>query len=147
MAKVITFYRPTGEWGELSNFYVHKSLVVVNGRAWTTAEHYFQAQKATNQKDYMEIWACRTAREAKRLGQLVKLPAKWEEVKEEAMLRALIAKFDQDRHCRDVLIRTGDALLIEDGYDQYWGEQGGVGLNRLGQLLAHVRTFLQSEKK
>ena len=39
----IEFYKTKDPYGEFSNFSHHP--IVVNGKAWPTTEHYFQAQK------------------------------------------------------------------------------------------------------
>lgn len=52
---------------------------------------------------------------AKKLGGSRALPlrADWEKVKDDIMLTACIAKFEQHSDCRETLLGTGDATLVE----------------------------------
>ena len=61
------------------------------------------------------------------------------------MREALRAKFTQHAALRELLLATGDALLVEHTKnDAYWGDGGdGTGLNRLGKLLMVLRHDLQ----
>ena len=62
-----------------------------------------------------------------------------ENVKYYVMKYILLCKFKTDKHCRDVLLSTGNAKLMENSpYDNYWGGQG----NKLGILLEEVRKEL-----
>eukprot|EP00698_Gefionella_okellyi_P011400 TRINITY_DN29_c1_g1_i5.p1 TRINITY_DN29_c1_g1~~TRINITY_DN29_c1_g1_i5.p1 ORF type:complete len:184 (-),score=30.90 TRINITY_DN29_c1_g1_i5:39-590(-) len=82
-----------------------------------------------------------TAKEAKRLGGGGKLRPDWEDVKENVMMRALLAKFEQHSDFRELLLGTGDARLVEHtNRDAYWGDGGdGSGKNRLGICLMKLR--------
>lgn len=68
----------------------------------------------------------------------------WEQVKDELMKQALLAKFSQNEEIRKVLLSTGDAHLVEHTKnDRYWGDGGdGSGKNRLGAILMEVREML-----
>ena len=83
---------------------------------------------------------------AARLGRSrkVKLRRDWESVKDAVMRRAVLAKFEQHDDIRGVLLGTGDEPLVEATTgDHYWGiGTRGTGRNRLGQILAEVRTTL-----
>jgi ribA/ribD-fused uncharacterized protein len=70
----------------------------------------------------------------------------WESVKDNVMYQALVAKFTQHDDLRQILLGTGDALLVEHTEnDSYWGDGGdGSGKNRLGHLLMRVRTELRA---
>ena len=65
-----------GEYSFLSNFEL--SPFTVNGVVFPTMEHYFQAMKATNQEDLLEIAKAPTPGKAKRLGRKVKIRLDWE---------------------------------------------------------------------
>lgn len=86
---------------------------------------------------------------AARMGRSRKRPlrADWETVKDDVMREALRAKFSQHANARDLLLGTGDALIVErTKKDRYWGDGGdGSGLNRLGQLLMEVRKELRAD--
>lgn len=63
------------------------------------------------------------------------------------MRRALYAKFKQNPELRDLLLATGNALIVENAPgDRYWGcGKDGTGLNRLGILLVELRDRLRGE--
>ena len=144
---VINFYSTTGEYGCFSNFSRH--AIHLKGKRWPTSEHYFQAQKFADTEHEEAVRRCKTAREAANRGRSRKLPLRrdWESVKEQVMLEALRAKFTQHEDLREILLGTGEALLVEHTTnDSYWGDGGdGSGKNRLGQLLMQVREELRGE--
>lgn len=78
----------------------------------------------------------------KYLAKGVKMRLDWDQVKDDVMLKALIAKFSQNTHLSKKIADTGDKLLIEHtSRDSYWGDGGnGTGLNMLGKLLMQVRS-------
>lgn len=75
---------------------------------------------------------------------------KWEENKVQKMREVLRLKFDQDEHCRNVLLKTGNAILSEHtSRDKFWGD-GGVqrkGENMLGRLLVEIREDLKAKEE
>ena len=82
-----------------------------------------------------------TPMQAKRMGQNANLRPDWEQIKEEVMLKALRAKFDQHPALAALLLRSGDGRLHEDApWDRYWGVKGK---DRLGALLMQVRDKLR----
>jgi ribA/ribD-fused uncharacterized protein len=142
----IHFYSTQGEFGCFSNFSRHP--IFLGGLRWRTTEHYYQAQKFAG-TDYAEqIRMANKPMIAALLGRSRKVPMRrdWESVKEQVMLAALRAKFTQHEDLREVLLGTGDALLVEHtANDAYWGDGGdGSGRNRLGHLLMQVRAELRA---
>jgi ribA/ribD-fused uncharacterized protein len=143
----IYFYSKTNSYFELSNFSPHGFQL--DGAYWPTVEHYFQAQKFPTEPAYQEkIRQARTAKEAKALGRSRKAPLRddWESVKEEAMRRALRAKFTAHAALRQLLLDTDERQLIENApSDYYWGcGCTGTGQNRLGVLLMELRMELRA---
>ena len=69
----------------------------------------------------------------------------WNEIKDDIMLKALMAKFTQHKDIREILLSTGEAKLIEHTKnDTYWADGGdGRGKNMLGVLLMKVRKELR----
>jgi N-glycosidase YbiA len=112
-------------------------------------EHYFQAQKFAGTPHEEEIRRVESPMIAARLGRDRKKPlrADWEQAKEEIMREALRAKFTQHEDLRELLLGTGEAVLVEHTVnDRYWADGGdGSGLNRLGILLMELRTALRNE--
>lgn len=79
--------------------------------------------------------------EAKRLGRRVKLRADWETVKDQVMFDVCCAKFNDNEYLAQLLVQTGDAILIEGNTwnDTYWGVCNGKGKNMLGKILMQIR--------
>jgi N-glycosidase YbiA len=142
----ILFYRVNEACGFLSNF--ARYPIEIDGRVWPTSEHYFQAQKFSDPAQQEQIRTAPSAMDAARLGRtLPGLRPDWEAVRDDAMLRALRAKFTQHPLLREQLIATGDARLVEHTTnDRYWADAGdGSGRNRVGELLEGVRAELATE--
>jgi ribA/ribD-fused uncharacterized protein len=131
--------------GCFSNFSAH--AFELDGKQWATSEHYFQAQKFVNTEFYGKVLAAKSPRQAANIGRDRKLPlrADWEEVKEDAMRRALYAKFTTHADLKEILLATGSEQLIEQTTgDYYWGcGSDGSGKNRLGVLLMELRDKLR----
>jgi ribA/ribD-fused uncharacterized protein len=141
----IHFYDPRHEYGCFSNFSRHH--VFLDGKLWPTSEHYFQAQKFAGTPHEEEVRCQKTPRQAADLGRDRKRPLRkdWEAVKDEIMRQAVRAKFTQHKELREILLGTGDAVLVEHTErDAYWGDGGdGSGKNMLGQILMEVREELR----
>jgi len=141
--KVIEFYRVKDDYGCFSNFASYP--ITLNGKEWPTSEHYFQAQKFAGTEHEEAIRLARSP--AARMGRSRKRPlrADWEEVKDDVMREAVLAKFTQHSKIRRILLGTGNARLVEHTErDSYWGDGGdGQGKNRLGQILMEVRAQLR----
>jgi hypothetical protein len=135
-------------YGCFSNFSAHD--FEVDGAWWPTSEHYFQAQKFPNTTYAEQIRTAKSPMIAARLGRSRKQPirADWADVKDEVMRRAVLYKFRANPDIKEVLISTGDAILIEDtSEDYYWGcGSDGTGLNMLGRILMEVREQLLNEE-
>lgn len=142
----VYFYRPADEYGVLSNF--ARTPILLDEKIWPTSEHLFQALKFTADADnpaYREqIRNASNPTEAARLGRSrnVKIRSDWEKVKIKAMLRVIRLKAHQHESVVNVLLSTGDALLVEKSWkDAFWGSgANGDGLNILGKLWTHVRS-------
>lgn len=132
-----------GEYAFLSNY--SASPFRINYVLFPTMEHYFQANKADNQNDYLHIAYAPTPGKAKQLGRKIQLRPDWEEIKDNVMLTGLRKKF-ADPELRNLLLATGDEELIEGNYwgDTYWGVCNGVGQNKLGKLLMQVREEIKN---
>jgi len=169
----IRFYSPEDEYFEFSNFYKHKKPITIDGQQYKTVEHYFQAEKyaddiGKNLEFKKLIKDQNTAGQAKILANPIKgarwawekklkevreqyqdsihfNPEKWDSIRESVMLKALIAKFTQDEHCKKVLLSTGDRILSEHTKrDPYWGSGGDTTkIGKLGELLMQVRNIIK----
>ncbi|MGB1257974.1 MAG: NADAR family protein [Thiolinea sp.] len=145
MTKKIKFYSTADEYGEFSNFALFP--IKLKKKVWPTSEHYFQAMKFQDAKDRNEIQKAKTPMEAARKGRDRKrrLRRDWESVKEQVMRDAVLAKFSQHPELTELLLSTGDAVIVEHTEnDDYWGDGGdGKGKNRLGHILMSVREQLR----
>lgn len=94
------------------------------------------------------VRACATPTQAASMGRSRRYPLRvdWEQEKENVMRVALRAKFTQHLQLRNLLLGTGNFVLIEHTKnDSYWGDGGdGTGRNRLGLLLMELRTQLRA---
>lgn len=145
----IYFYSTVDEYGEFSNFSRHG--FELDGKYWPTSEHYFQAQKFIGTDDeYVErIRTAKTPKYAAELGRSRKYPlrADWENIKDDIMRRAVLAKFRAHEALRERLLATGDEDIVENAPgDYYWGcGADGSGKNMLGLILMEVRKTLHME--
>lgn len=140
----IKFYRTHEPYGCFSNFY--KYPITVNGITWMTSEHYFQAQKFAGTIHEEEIWQASSAMRAAKMGRDPNRPLRkdWEKVKDSIMCSTVLEKVRQHKDIREILLSTGDSLLIEHTTnDSYWGDNGdGTGKNMLGRILMDIREGL-----
>lgn len=145
----IYFYSTREEpYGCFSNFSPHG--IEVDGLWWRTTEHYFQAQKflATDRAWFDKILEAKTPKEAAKMGRSRSHPLRthWETVKDEIMHGAVSRKFETHTNLRQILLGTGEEVIVENSpIDFYWGcGKDGTGQNKLGQILMAVRKQLQA---
>jgi len=154
-AKAILFYGAKDPCYQFSNFY--RASIMLDGVAWPTVEHYYQAQKYPEHPKMKElIRSAATPTQAKRLAYdkkyrpLIAAAKDWDKRKEDVMRTALHAKFTQHAALQELLLSTDGAQLCEHtAYDRYWADGGGdgSGLNRLGALLMELRSSLQQQRQ
>lgn len=146
MSQVIHFYHKEDPYYEFTNFALFP--IRLNGKVWPTSEHYFQAHKHAGTPLEDQIQAAAAPSIAFKLGQSQPCRPNWHAIKDAIMREAVLAKFNQHSHLRELLLATGDALLVEHTEnDRYWGDGGdGSGKNMLGQILMNVREQLGREK-
>lgn len=143
--KAIYFYSPLDKFGELSNFagfgFEYENLY------YSTVEHFYQSQKFID-KDYSAL--IRQATTPKAAADMGKsrdktIKADWDKVKNDIMAIGVQRKFDTHENLKNLLLSTGDNLIIENSpYDNYWGiGSTGDGLNQLGTTLMRVRETLK----
>lgn len=127
----------------LSNFW--PAQVALKGFAYPTVEHAYQAAKSLSQEHRAMIRTCRTPGDAKRLGKKIVVRSDWDLVKLSVMTLLVTQKFFAHEDCRDLLLATGDAELIEGNHwgDTFWGVCRGEGQNHLGKIIMTVRDELK----
>lgn len=143
----IEFYRTGERFGGFSNFSRHP--VRVQGVLWPTSEALFQAAKFPDDPAYRErIRTASSPSAAAALGRSRSVPLRsdWDDLRLDVMRWVLRLKFEQHPDLRELLLATGDALLVEHTpRDSFWGDGGdGSGENWLGRLLVELRSELRS---
>ncbi|MEH1939383.1 MAG: N-glycosidase [Nostoc sp.] len=140
----IYFYKVWQPYGCFSNFSPHG--IHIQDTYWPTVEHYYQAQKFVSSTDAAIIpliHAAATPEEAAALGRCGtrQLRRDWDLVKTEIMREAVLKKFLTHTDIREVLLRTGDEILVENSpTDSFWGcGANKCGQNHLGKTLMSVR--------
>jgi N-glycosidase YbiA len=142
----IYFYSTRDEYGCFSNFSRHG--FELDGLWWMTSEHYFQAQKfvTTDWAWFEKICEVNNPKDAARMGRDRSHPLRsdWEQVKDSIMQQGVLQKFQTHADIREILLATGDELVVENSpIDFYWGcGKDGSGKNRLGEILMAVREIL-----
>lgn len=126
---------------------------MIDNMQWPTTEHYFQAQKFVGTPYEEAIRRLSFPREAFDFSRKPEVSywrrSDWEQVKDDIMHKALLAKFTQHEWLQRLLLDTEDRELVEHTRnDSYWGDGGdGSGKNHLGKLLMKVRQTLRSPPK
>ncbi len=141
----IRFYRSSGEYGFLSNLF--RAPVEFEGRKFGSSEEAYQFGKP---KDLaVAEWLVSAPRqhlcaEAAHSLLVFDIREDWNSIKVDRMRRVLEAKFTQNPELKELLLKTGDAALIEDSKtDAFWGAgKKGNGKNMLGNLLMELRAKL-----
>lgn len=137
----------TGEFRGFSNFSPHP--VEVWEITFPSNEHGFVFSK--NPSEWEDEWMHLTPGQIKRKGRKIRLREDWEDVKVGIMRELLLHKFVQHEDLRELLLSTGDQVLIEGNnwHDNFWGScrcdvcHGREGQNWLGRLLMGVRQHLR----
>lgn len=145
MTTIDCFQETDGTHLPLSNFW--RSRLDIDTFMFQSVEHYYQAMKAAEVKDFDYIRQLPSPGGAKRAGRSIELRRDWEEIKLLVMRKALVEKFRLNTYEGDYLLNTGTALLIEGNTwgDQFWGQVRGRGWNWLGILLMARRAELVSQ--
>ena len=146
MPEIIRGFR--GKYYFLSNFSNYP--VEYEGVFYPTSEHAFQAAKFNNIEYRKQICNASTPGEAKGLGRSRKFPVRkhWDDgLAIQAMSQIIANKFRNNPELKDLLLETGDAILVEtnDWNDDVWGDSTTTetaGRNQLGIILMTVRASL-----
>ena len=144
---------------QLSNFY--PSPLELGQRYFVTAEHAFHAFKHTS-SEYRDTFTKDAKgycgddpRKAKKAGGKngvmkklkITLRPDWNSARVQIMKSITLAKYRQNPDLAAVLIGTGTAELLHQGFriDKYWGVQKQGGLNMHGKILMETRQLLNQE--
>jgi ribA/ribD-fused uncharacterized protein len=127
----------SGKFRFLSNFY--PCIVMLDGVAYASVEHAYQAAKTFDLRERWEIRQMPTAGKAKRRGSKVTLRPDWDEVKVSIMRDLVRQKFSRPE-LRDQLRAVKGPIVEGNNWgDTFWGVCNGVGTNWLGRILEEVR--------
>ena len=126
------------EYRFLSN--IHECQVEVEGIIYTSSEAAYVAQKTLDQSIRLEI-SRMDPKKAKVFGQIISLRDNWTSYRVLAMVKVLLAKFNQNPELKQKLLDTGNKYLEETNTwnDTFWGVCDGKGYNMLGECLMAVR--------
>jgi len=132
---------PTAWLGNYSNHPIQ-----LDGFYWPTVEHFFQAQKFTDQNLRRRVIECMSPQSAKSFAwsHNTEVRDDWKTVRLAVMRKGLQAKFEQHPYLKSTLLLTGNRKLIERSptdYDYFWGRSlDGQGENMMGSLLTEIRS-------
>lgn len=125
-------------------------------RPWLSAQHYYLAKKFSGENVREEI------RNAKTIEEAIKIANKhWRLLSKEkqknwfksdnanlAMAEALYFVFTKKPELKQILLNTGNAILVYDSKNPIWGRgSDGKGENRLGLMLMRLRSCKNWDKK
>lgn len=161
-ARELRFYKAWDTFGALSNFArLPIRLPILSdsqNQEWATVEHFYQAHKfnMSTEEGRAAVYevkaqllpesAAKLGREAQRAGRKC-LRSDWNAIKKTVMWKALQAKFERHQAARELLLASGDRILIEDSpHDTVWGiGWNHSGDNLLGRLLMELRAGFRNE--
>ena len=148
MTEELKFYRASHkDYGFLSNLYPVK---IYYDTIWDSVESAYQFHKFKDAK--IGAWVIQAPRQSilAMTGHLFYkykeyIRDDWDTFKVGLMADLLQAKFKQNKDLAELLLQTGDKILIEDSpSDYFWGcGKDGTGENMLGKLLMSVRLGLK----
>lgn len=145
----LLFYKKGSAYYEFTNFY--EAPFVVDGVIWKTSEHYYQAQKFLDPIFQDQVKSAASARDAFNTAQKHEAHVRpdWHDISLQIMAKAVYEKFSQNKYLADMLVMTGNKVLIEDAKanDSFYGAGGNYkGHNYLGRILMIVRVMLGGKK-
>lgn len=135
-----------------AKFSFAESRIIVDGEEWAGSEAYYQAQKSFGTPDYPKVKRLMQnadPMQAYYIGGSHALRSDWDQVKDQVMAKAVLAKFTQNDSLKELLLSTGDHPLVQvKPGDPHWGTGSkSNGKNMLGVLLMELRTALRSGSK
>ena len=141
-----------GQYRGFNNFF--KAPFTVDGKDYMSIANYFNSQKFAGSDDAFaeEIRGQKNPAltRAKAANKEHKPRADWDAVKEDIMLKGLIAKFSQNAELHTLLLSTGDAPIEATQEDEmatkgFWSiGADGNGDNTLGSLLEEARDAVKA---
>ncbi len=146
----ILFYKVCEPYGCFSNFSLHS--IQLGGEVWQTSEHYYQAQKFVGTQDQtlcQRIHNAPSPEIAAAIGRdpLHSVRPDWDAVKIPIMYKAVLTKFMTYCDLSEILLSTGEQIIIENSpTDAFWGcGLDGCGQNHLGKILMRIRQEIRED--
>ena len=136
---------PLHEYAEyLSAFSAH--MLEYKGLLYPTVEHAYHCQRYSDSSIIEEIKNARSAHGAWEVSQKYKAQQDpdWDTKKAAVMEELCRAKLAQHLIVKEALIASGDAVIIKDYPDPFWGVGlNGEGRNEMGKLWMKLRAELK----
>jgi len=121
----------------------------LDGQAWPSVEHYFQAMKFTDPLLRDRIHRVPHPQAAARLARwrFWKVRRDWKKIQVVVMTRGTWIKCHAHPEVAEALLDTGERLIVESSlYDYYWGcGRDHRGRNLYGRMLMDIRGRLRGE--
>lgn len=129
--------------------------IEIDGIVYPTVEHAYQCQRYTDPKIIAEIKSARSpvkAWEASTKYKHLQIPT-FRDRKLEVMKKMMLAKLEQHKEVRKVLLASGEADIIKHittypPGDGFWDDgENGEGLNHMGKIWMELRDELKNKNK
>jgi ribA/ribD-fused uncharacterized protein len=118
--------------------------ITVGNVVYPSVEHAYQAAKFKDAGIKQAIADASSVREARDIGRNNQLRDDWDEVRSSVMESLVRQKFTNHAVLGERLAKTGNADIVMEGYDEFWGTgRSGNGENTLGEILETVRSEIQ----
>lgn len=128
-----------------------KHAFELDGFAWPSVEHYYQAMKFEDSEYREQIRQAAHPADAAKLGKSKKHAKRkdWDKVKVTYMTRAMYIKCRTHPEAAKMLLDSDDLKIVEvSQYDYFWGSGRDLrGNNAFGKLLMGIRDKLREEAK
>ena len=122
----------------------------LDGEAWPSVAHYFEAMKFTDTDLRKAIRGADSPYAARQLAKrnMRRIRDDWNRVRETYMTRGVYRKCRTSEDAAAALLGTGERHIMETSqYDYYWGcGRDTRGLNTYGKVLMQVRAKLREER-
>lgn len=147
------------EHAYLSNF--APAPITEGDVVYMTGEHMYQAYKCRHMRDndrLKQVIAATSPLEAKKIADAISETQDWKNIKDSVMEKVISAKFDQNEHLADLLVKTGSTPLNEATRNTHFGIGVGLhakeikdknyhGANKLGHVLVAKRTNIKEKRE
>jgi ribA/ribD-fused uncharacterized protein len=132
-----------------TTFAYSEKPIVIDGLSYPGPEQYFQLQKSVGTPDEEKaklLMKNANPDQAYGIGRSCQMRPDWEDQKDMVMFKALTAKFTQQDDLKQLLLETGENLLVQlKPNDGYWGTgPDGRGKNKHAEILMMVRNTIRS---